>query len=80
MRRGPFNLFFFCLFTFQNDRNLFWVYQNREFSNGKKHFTLGKKSGKMTLPSLKNIPVMPLCQSLKPTSSVKLQPFSGSFL
>ena len=31
-----------------------------EFSTGKKHFTPGKKSGKMTLPPQKNMPVTPL--------------------
>ena len=31
-----------------------------EFSTGKKCFTSGKKSGKTTLPPLKNIPLMPL--------------------
>ena len=29
-------------------------------SNGKKHFTPGKKSGKMTLPPQKNVNIMPL--------------------
>ena len=53
--------FFFLLFTFENDRNLFWVYQKWEFSTGKEHFTPGKKkSGKMTLPPQKNMPVTPL--------------------
>ena len=36
-----------------------------EFSTGKKHFTPGKKSGKMTLPPQKNIPVTPLLNSFK---------------
>ena len=45
-----FFFFFFLLFTFEKDRNLFWVYQNGNFLPGKKHFTQGKKSGKMTLP------------------------------
>ena len=31
-----------------------------EFSTGKKHFTPGKKSGKMTLPPQKNMPVTAL--------------------
>ena len=31
-----------------------------KFSTGKKHFTPGEKSGKMTLPPQKNFPVMPL--------------------
>ena len=40
------------------DRNLFWVCQNGNFFlPGKKHFTLEKKSRKMTLPPQKNMPV-----------------------
>ena len=38
MSRGPFFFFFFfffLLFTFQNDKNLFWVYQNGNFLSGK---------------------------------------------
>ena len=31
-----------------------------EFCIGKKHFTSGKKSGKMALPTQKNIPITPL--------------------
>ena len=45
------NSFFFK--TFENDGNLFWVYQNG-------NFLPGKKSGKMTLPPQKNMPVTPL--------------------
>ena len=30
-----FFFFFFLLFTFENDGNLFWVYQNRNFRPGK---------------------------------------------
>ena len=45
---GPF-FFSFLLFTFENDGNLFWLYQNGNFLPGKRHFTPGKKSGKMTL-------------------------------
>ena len=62
-------LFVFCflfvclLFTFQNDENFFWVYQNGNFLPVKKHFTPGKKSGKMTLPPQKNFPVTPLSAS-----------------
>ena len=56
-----FFFFFFLLFTFENDGNLFWVYQNGNFLPGKKkHFTPGKKSGKMTLPPQKNMSVTPL--------------------
>ena len=41
-----------------------------KFSTGEKHFTLGKKSGKMTLPPLKNIPLMPLLYSSVPSKAV----------
>ena len=34
------------------------------FSTGKKHFTPGKKSGKMTLPPQKIFPVTPLLKGL----------------
>ena len=34
MKRGE-DLFFFLLFTFENDWNLFWVYQNGNFLPGK---------------------------------------------
>ena len=54
--------FFFLLFTFENDRNLCFGSDlpKWEFSTGKKHFRTGKKSGKMTLPPQKNMPVTPL--------------------
>ena len=55
-----FLFFFFLLFTFEKDGNLFGVYQNGNFLPGTKHFTPGKKSGKMTLPPQKNMPVTPL--------------------
>ena len=45
-----FFLFFFLPFTFENDRNLFWVYQNGKFSTGKKHFTPGKNQEKWLCP------------------------------
>ena len=35
IRRGLFFFFFFLLFTFKNDKNLFWVYQNGNFLPGK---------------------------------------------
>ena len=36
--------FFFLLFTFENDGNLFWVYQNGNILPGKKKtFRAGKK-------------------------------------
>ena len=54
-------------FTFENDKNVFWVYQNGDFlskkkkkKKKKKHFTPGKKSGKMALTPQKNMPVTPL--------------------
>ena len=34
-RWGPFFCLFFLLFTFENDENLFWVYQNGNFLPGK---------------------------------------------
>ena len=55
-----FFFFFFLLFTFENDGNLFWVYQIGNFFTWKKHFTLGKKSEKTTLPPQKNMHVTPL--------------------
>ena len=56
-----FFFFFFLLFTFQNHWNLFRVYQNGKFLQGQSiYFTLGKKSGKVTLLPLKNIPLTPL--------------------
>ena len=55
------NLFFFFL-TFQTTKILFWVYQNGNFLPGKsiQAFHAEKKSGKITLPPQKNLPVMPL--------------------
>ena len=50
MRSG---LFFFFFFLFQNHWNLC-------FFTGKSISCRGKKSGKMTLPPLKNIPLTPL--------------------
>ena len=53
----------FCyslLVTFWNHWNLFGVYQNGLFSLGKIIFHAGKKSGKLTLPPLKNVPLTPL--------------------
>ena len=55
-----FFFFFFLLFTFENNRNLFWVYQNGNFLAGKSISHREKKSEKMTLPPQKNMPVMPL--------------------
>ena len=55
-----FFFFFFLLFTFENDGNLFWMYQNGNFLPGKNISSRGKKSGKMALPPQKNMPVTPL--------------------
>ena len=52
--------FFFLLFTFENDKNLFWVYQNGNFLPGKSISRREKRSGKMTLTPQKNMPVTPL--------------------
>ena len=67
-RWGPF--FFFLLFTFENDGNLFWVYQNGNFFTRKKHFMPGKIPGKMTLPPQKNMPVTPLICDTPLTSNI----------
>ena len=60
--RTLFFFFFFCLSLLKTTEICFgfWVYQNGNFLQGKKHFTLGKKSGKMTLPPQKNMPVTPM--------------------
>ena len=58
-KRGE-DLFFFLLFTFENDGNLFWVYQNGNFLPVKSISRRKKKSGKVTLPHQKNMPVTPL--------------------
>ena len=62
VKRDEDPFFFFCFCTFENDRNLFRVYQNGNFLPGKMHFTLGKISGKMTLPPQKNMSVTPLSE------------------
>ena len=57
--RGPFisiYLFIFSPFTFQNYYNLLWIYQNGNFLLGKS-ISCREKSGKMTLPPQKNVPV-----------------------
>ena len=72
MTIGPFFsffFFFFCfVFVFHFSKPLKFVLglPKWEFSTGKKYFMLGKKSGKITLPPLKNIPLMPLliCRSV----------------
>ena len=66
MRRGPF-FFFFFFFFFHFSKPLkfvlgprFWVYQNGNFVPGKRMLRREKKSGKITLPPLKNIPLTSL--------------------
>ena len=58
-RRGP---FFFFSFAFHFSKSLKFVLglPKWRFSTGRKLFTPGKKSGKMTLPPWKNFPVTPL--------------------
>ena len=65
MSRGLF--FFFFLVTFWKHWNLFRVYQNGQilpgkiiFHAGKNHISRWEKTGKLPLPPLKDIPVMPL--------------------
>ena len=45
----------FCFFHFSKPLKFVLGLPNWEFSTRKKHFTSGKKSGKMTLPPLKNM-------------------------
>ena len=52
-------LFFFCLSFFETIEICLGV-PKWKFLLGKKHFTLGKKLGNVTLPPLKNIPLTPL--------------------
>ena len=56
MRRGLFFFFFFffLLFTFQNDENLFWVYQNGNFLPGKRNSRREKIRKNDFAPSEKN--------------------------
>ena len=52
--------FCFCLlFTFENDGNLFCVYQNGNFLPGKS-ISRREKNQEKTLPPQKNMPVTPL--------------------
>ena len=51
--------FFFLLFTFQNDENLFWVYQNGNFLLGKS-ISRRKKIWKNDFAPSGKIPVTPL--------------------
>ena len=67
MRRGPF--FFFCFSLFKMTENSFGSTKMEIFHREKVFYEGEKKSGKMTLPPQKNVPVMPL---LKRTSFVQL--------
>ena len=60
-----FSFFFFFTFHFSK---VFCVYQNGNFLLGKGISCWEKKSGKMTLPPLKNTPLTPLLPKLLPWS------------
>ena len=49
-RWGPFFFFFFLLFTFENDENLFWVYQKGNFLPGKRISRREKNQEKWLCP------------------------------
>ena len=53
------------------------VYQNGQFLQGKIIFHFGKKSGKLTLAPLKNIPLTPLLSSMFQISQFNLIVFWG---
>ena len=56
--------FFFLLFTFENDGNLFWDYQKWKILYREKAFHVGKKIRKDDFaPSEKNMPVTPLIET-----------------
>ena len=62
IKRGEdpfFFFFFFFAFHFWKRRNFVLGPPKWEFSTRKKHFMPGKKSGKITLPPQKNMPVTP---------------------
>ena len=60
LQNGERTFFLFFAFHFSKPLKFVLGLTKWEFSTGKKHFTTGKKSGKMTLPPLKNIPLTPL--------------------
>ena len=64
MRRGGEDLlpffFFVVALHFQNEENLFWGYQNRNFLPGKSISRQEKNQEKWLCPLRKNFPVMPL--------------------
>ena len=57
MSRGPLFLFFFCHFLKQP--KFVWGPTKTDNFTGKNHISQREKIGKLTLPSLKNIPFMP---------------------
>ena len=69
--------FFFFAFHFSKSLKFVLSLSKWEFSTEKKHFTPGKKSGKMTLPPLKNILLMPLATSFLNVASANCN--SGSY-
>ena len=50
---------------FSKPLEFIWVYQNGEFLPGKCIFHAGKKFGKLTLPPLENISLMPLPMEIR---------------
>ena len=75
-------IFFFFDFHFWKPLKFVLGLPKWEFSTRKNHFTLGKISGKMTLPPLKNIPLAPLLFSAMTYGSLwgNLNTISGIFL
>ena len=59
-----FFFFFFCAFPFWKPLKFVLGLPKMEFSTRKKHYALGKKSGIMTLPPLKNIPLTSLTKMM----------------
>ena len=67
VRVRPFVLFCFCfflLFTFENDGNLFWVYQNGNFLPGKSISCREKNQGKWLCP-LRKICLLRPCTDVR---------------
>ena len=60
MERGKVTKRGFLFFNFAKPLKFVLGLPKWEFYTRKSHFTLGKKSGKMTSPPLKNIPLMPM--------------------
>ena len=59
-KRTIFFFFFFLLFHFSKPLKFVLGLPKWELSTGKKHFSSRKKSGKTTLPPLKNTPLTPV--------------------